>query len=356
MTAVSESQEAVSAAAPEHLAAAQLRRRSAWRAYELVLWLVAVALIFLLPSKALLLTEIAIVALFAVSLDLILGYAGIVSLGHGAFFGLGAYVAGLFARHYFTEPVTGLLVAGLASGIFGFAASFLVLRGSDLTRLMTTLGIALMLAELANQMAWLTGGADGLGGFTIGPILGLFEFDLWGRTGYIYSLAVLFLAMLIARRLVHAPFGLSLKAIKANRVRAAMVGVPANSRIVVIYTIAAVYAGFAGALLTQTTSFVSPDVLAFHRSADVLLVLVIGGVGYLYGGIIGAIVFTLLRDWLSVITPQYWMFWIGLVLVVIVLIGRENLARWHTFLPAPVQRVFKRAASWRPGVKLGGGG
>lgn len=354
MSTMSESAGHIASSTPESAAVAQLRRRSAWRAFEIALWLLAFALIFLMPSHALILTEIAIVALFAISLDLILGYAGIVSLGHGAFFGFGAYAAGLFAKHYYAEPVTGLLVAAAASGLLGFVTSFLVLRGSDLTRLMTTLGIALMLAELANQMAWLTGGADGLGGFFMGPILGLFEFDLWGRTGYIYCLTVLFILTWVARRLVNAPFGLSLKAIKGNPVRAAMVGIPSRRRIVAIYTIAAVYAGIAGALLTHTTSFVSPDVLAFHRSADVLLVLVLGGVGYLYGGVIGAIIFTLLRDWLSVITPQYWMFWIGLVLVVIVMVGRENLGRWHTFLPAPLQDGLARIANWRPGAELRG--
>ena len=290
-------------------------------------------MIFLLPSKMLILTEIAILALFAVSLDLILGYAGIVSLGHAAFFGLGAYTAGLLARHYVTEPVTGLLAAGLVSGVFGFATSFLVLRGSDLTRLMTTFGVAMLLAEVANQAGWLTGGADGLSGVMITPILGIFEFDLWGRTGYIYALAVLMVLTFIARRIVNSPFGLSLKAIKRNPVRASMLGISPTRQIVAIYTVAAVYAGIAGALLTQTTSFVSPDVLAFHRSADVLLVLVIGGTGYLYGGVFGAVIFTLLRDWLSVITPQYWMFWIGLILIVIVLVGRERLTRWQGLLP-----------------------
>ncbi|WP_274425893.1 branched-chain amino acid ABC transporter permease [Chelativorans sp. YIM 93263] len=351
---MSENAGKVSAPVTESVAATQLRRLSAWRAFEIVLWVAAFAAIFLLPSHMLVLTEIAIVALFAISLDLILGYAGIVSLGHGAFFGLGAYAAGIFAKHIYAEPVTGLFVAAAASGIFGFATSFLVLRGSDLTRLMTTLGIALMLAEVANQMAWLTGGADGLSGVMVGPILGLFEFDLWGKTGYIYCLFVLFILTCLARRLVNAPFGLSLKAIKGNPVRAAMVGVPSRRRIVAIYTVAAVYAGIAGALLTHTTSFVSIDVLAFHRSADVLLVLVLGGVGYLYGGIIGAIVFTLLRDWLSVITPQYWMFWIGLVLVIIVVVGRENLGRWHTFLPNSLQERLARVVNWRLGMKLRG--
>lgn len=310
-----------------------LKQVGRWRIWEIALWLIAIAMIFVLPSKMLILTEIAILALFAISLDLILGYAGIVSLGHTAFFGLGAYAAGLLARDLVSEPVTGLVFAGLVSGLFGFATSFLVLRGSDLTRLMTTFGVAMLLAEVANQAAWLTGGADGLSGVTITPILGLFEFDLWGRTGYIYALLVLMALTYIARRIVHSPFGLSLKAIKRNSRRAAMLGISADRRIVVIYTLSAAYAGIAGALLTQTTSFVSPDVLAFHRSADVLLVLVIGGVGYLYGGLVGAVIFSVLRDWLSVITPQYWMFWIGLILIVIVLVGRERLGRWRDFLP-----------------------
>jgi len=326
----------------------QLARAGAWRLWEIAIWVVAIGAIFVLPGKSLILTEIAILALFAVSLDLILGYAGIVSLGHTAFFGLGAYAAGLFSIHVSTEPVLGLLAAGLASGLFGLVTSFLVLRGSDLTRLMTTFGVAMLLAEAANQAAWLTGGADGLNGVTIAPILGLFEFDLWGRTGYIYALVVLILLTYVARRIVHSPFGLSLKAIKRNSTRAEMLGIPPSRRIVVIYTISAVYAGIAGGLLAQINSFVSPDVLAFHRSADVLLVLVIGGAGYLYGGLIGAVIFTVLRDWLSVVTPQYWMFWIGLILVIIVLVGRDRMTRWQVLLPALVRRL-------RPGKSDGAG-
>ncbi len=322
-----------STATAESRAAKLMKRRSRVRFYEIIVWIAAIAAYFLLPSKMLILTEIAILALFAVSLDLVLGFAGIVSLGHTAFFGLGAYVAGLLALHYVAEPVTGLIVAGAVSGILGLLTSFLILRGSDLTRLMTTLGIGLMMAEVANQMAWLTGGADGLSGFSPGAILGLFEFDLFGKTGYIYCLIVLFIGTMIMRRIAFSPFGISLKAIKANPMRAGMIAVPARKRVVTVYTIAAVFAGMAGALLTQTTSFVSPDVLAFHRSADVLLVLVIGGTGYLYGGIFGAVFFTLIKDWLSVITPQYWMFYIGMLLVILVLIGRDRLARWVEYLP-----------------------
>jgi branched-chain amino acid transport system permease protein len=320
-------------------AEAQLSSASAWRIWEISIWVVALAAVFVLPGKSLIMTEIAISALFAISLDLILGYAGIVSLGHAAFFGLGAYAASLFSIHVATEPVLGLIGAGLAAGAFGLLTSFLVLRGSDLTRLMTTFGIAMLLAEAANQAAWLTGGADGLNGVTITPVLGLFEFDLWGRTAYIYALAVLILLTYVARRIVHSPFGLSLKAIKRNTRRAEMLGISPSRRIVAIYTLSAAYAGIAGALLAQVNSFVSPDVLAFHRSADVLLVLVIGGAGYLYGGLIGAVVFTVLRDGLSLITPQYWMFWVGLILIVIVMVGRDRIARWQTALPALIKRL-----------------
>jgi branched-chain amino acid transport system permease protein len=209
--------------------------------------------------------------------------------------------------------------------VLGWLTSFLVLRGSDLTRLMVTLGVALVLYEVANSLAQYTGGADGLQGMLVGPILGLFSFDLFGRTAHIYSLTTLFVLFLIARRITRSPFGLSLRAIKENSLRASSVGVPVNRRLIAIYTLAAVYAGIAGALLAETTQFVSLDFLDFQRSADVLLVLIIGGAGYLYGGLIGAVLFKLMQDWLANLTPQYWLFWIGLIFVVFTLIGRERL-------------------------------
>jgi branched-chain amino acid transport system permease protein len=309
--------------------ARQLAARARWRPLEIAFWLAALASIFLLPSWHLILTEIAILGLFALSLDLILGYAGILSLGHAAFFGLGAYAAGLLAQHeIITEPVLALLVAGLAAAAFGFVTSFLLLRGSDLTRLMVTLGIALILREIANRFDWLTGGADGLQGIVIEPVLDTFAFDITGHVAYVYSLAVLFLAFLAARRLVNSPFGLSLRAIKGNPLRASAVGINVDARLVAIYTIAAGYAGIAGALLTQTTQFASLDVLSFERSADGLLVLILGGTGYLYGGLIGAVAFKLVQDLLINFTAQYWQFWIGLVLVLIVLGGGRARNLW----------------------------
>ncbi len=308
-----------------------LSRASRIKPWEPVLWLLAFAVPVLLPSYALMVNEIAIVALFAVSLDLVLGFTGIVSLGHAAFFGLGAYTAALFCKHVNPDPHLGLVVSMAAAAVLGMAASFTVLRGSDLTRLMVTLGVALILLELANKLDWLTGGTDGIQGLMFSPLLGKFEFDLAGRTASYYSLLVLLVLFAIARRIVNSPFGATLEAIRDNRLRAMAIGIPVHARIVAIYTIAAAMAGAAGALFTQTSGFSSLDVFEFHRSADLMLMLVVGGTGWLYGGVLGAVVFKLMQDALSSITPQYWTFWLGLFLVVLVLVGRERLLKPWTW-------------------------
>ncbi len=305
-------------------------RRWAW--WEYALWALLLASPLVLPERALIINEIAIVALFAVSLDLILGFTGIVSLGHAAFFGMGAYVAALLAKHVNPDPLLGLAAGMAAATALGAVCSLSIMRGSDLTRLMVTLGVALILAELANKLDWLTGGADGLQGVVMGPVLGRFEFDLYGQTAAWYSLTTLLVLFVLARRLVQSPFGATLKAIRDNRLRAMAIGIPVTQRIAVIYTVAAGIAGAAGALLAQTSGFASLDVFEMRRSADVMLVLVVGGTGWLYGGVAGALVFTLLQNFISSITPQYWTFWIGLFLVVLVLVGRERLLKpWTWF-------------------------
>ncbi len=319
-----------------------LARSRRWHPAEVAFWVLAFAAFLLFPSQLLILNEIAILALFALSLDLILGYAGIVSLGHAAFLGVGAYAAGLVALHLTSDPLIGLVLGVAASAFLGLLTSPLILKGNDLTRLMVTLGIASLLHELANSLGKITGGADGLQGIVMGPLFGRYEFDLFGRTAYLYSLGVLFILFILARRIVRSPFGLSLRAIRDNPLRAAASGVPIGRRIAAIYALSAAYAGAAGVLLAQTTQFVSLDVLAFHRSADLMLVLIIGGAGYLYGGIIGAIAFKFLQDWIAGWTPQYWQFWIGLMLVLFVLGGREiihgGMTRLVRRLPLPGSR------------------
>ena len=310
---------------------AALLRRSSVKPWEWVVWLVAFAAPLLLASHALMINEIVIFALFAISLDLVLGYTGIVSLGHAAFFGMGAYAAALFAKLVHPDPLLGLVFAMLVSTVLGAVCSLTILRGTDLTRLMVTLGMASILLELANKLDWLTGGADGLQGVVMGPVLGRFEFGLSGTTAAYYSLCVTLLLFVLLRRVVHSPFGAMLMAVRDNRLRAMAIGIPVSARLAAVYTLAAAIAGASGALLAQTTGFASLDVFEFHRSADVMLLLVIGGAGWLYGGVTGAVVFKIMHDVLSSVTPQYWTFWIGLFLVVLVMVGRERLVRPWTW-------------------------
>ena len=302
------------ALAPQLYLAAQAR----WRPIEIVFWLASLLPYFLFPNYLSLASQIAVAALFALSLDLILGYAGIVSLGHAAYFGVGAYTAGLVSKYGWGEPLTGLAMAALAAGIVGYATSFVICRFRHLALIMLTLGFGLLLAELANSLGWLTGGMDGLQGIHTGKLLGHFHFDLYGYTAYGYALAVLFVVFLFARQLIHSPFGLSLRGIRENFLRMPAIGAPSRAHIRKIYTIAAAIAGIAGALLTQTTQTVSLDSLDLQRSADVVVMLVLGGPGRLYGGLVGAVIYMVARDQFSGIAPQFWYFWIGLLLVGVV--------------------------------------
>ena len=294
------------------------RAKVRWHPLEIVFWLCTLLPFVVTPNYLSLASQIAITALFALSLDLILGYAGIVSLGHAAFFGVGAYAAGLIAKHYWAEPLSGLVIAAVAAGLVGYATSHIIVRFRHLALIMLTMGLGLLLHEAANSASAITGGADGLQGFKVPSVLG-FGFDMFGRTAYAYSLAVLFICFLLSRRIIHSPFGLALRGIRENALRMPAIGAPSHAHLRKVYTIAAVMAGIAGALLTHTTSTVSLEVLSFGRSADVLVILILGGAGRLYGGIIGAIIYMVARDQFSGLNPQYWYFWIGLLLVAVVM-------------------------------------
>jgi branched-chain amino acid transport system permease protein len=296
-----------------------LRRQSRWSAFEIAFWLATLIPFFLFPTYLSLASQIAITALFAVSVDLILGYAGIITLGHAMFFGIGAYAAGLLTRTGWGEPLSGLLAAAAIAGLVGYITSFMIVRVQHLALIMITLGLGLLTVELANSMTWLTGGADGLQGIDVWPIFNRFEFDLWGYTAYGYALIVLFVGVVVSRRLVHSPFGLSLRGIRENVARMPAIGAPYRLRLQKVFTISAAIAGVAGALLAQTTETVSLESLGFQRSADVVVMLILGGTGRLYGAVVGAIIFMVARDQLADMNPQYWYFWIGLLLMAVVL-------------------------------------
>ena len=299
---------------------------------EIVLWaLTPVAVQLLAPEYFVLASHIAAIALLVLSLDLLIGYAGVLSLGHALFFGLGAYTAGLLATNGWGEPLSGLLAGGLIAGAVGFLTSFVVVRVQHLAQLMVTLGLGLLVFEAANRMRWLTGGDDGLHGMEVWPLLGVFEFDFFGQTAFWYAFTVLALCFVVITRIIDSPFGLALEGMRENPLRMAAIGTPTASRLRQAYVFAAFFAGIAGALLAQTTQFVGLETLSFHLSAEVLIMLVLGGAGHRYGGLIGALVFMLARDWFSGIDAQYWQFGLGAVMVLVVLFspgGVLGAQRW----------------------------
>ena len=300
-------------------------QRHRFHPLEALPWVTALAAYILLPSYLPLGAQILATVLFALSADLVLGYAGIVTLGHTAFFGTGAYTAGILAANGWGEPISGLLAGAVMAALVGFASGLVVLRTTGLTLLMQTLVVATLLHEAANRASSITGGDDGLQGMQVWPIFGLFRFDLFGHTAYVYCLIVLFLCWLAARRLVHSPFGRSLTGIRENVLRMHAIGAPVRRRRLVIYTISAGFAGTAGALIAQTTQFVGLGFLGLERSGTVLIMLIIGGVGRLYGAFIGVPLYMIAQDRFSEIEPVYWYFWIGLLMVAVVVFARGGV-------------------------------
>jgi branched-chain amino acid transport system permease protein len=307
-------------------AKALVAERHRWRAIEALPWVLAVAAFLVFPDYAYLGTQVLILILFALSLDLILGYAGIVTLGHAAYFGLGAYVAGMLSAHLgWHEPLTGLIAAAAVAAVFGWLSGMILLRYHGLALLMLTLALGFMLMEAANALEEFTGGFDGLYGITPAPLFGRFANDLYGHTYYWYALAVLFLSFLLCRRIVHSPFGLSLKGLRGNERRMRAIGCDVLRRKVAIFTVSTGLAGLAGGLFAQANAFVSLDVFSFTRSGTVLIVLVLGGSGRLYGAFAGGTVLYLLEDQLAKLSPEFWQFGVGLVLVLVVLFWRGGL-------------------------------
>lgn len=300
-------------------------RRHRYHPLEVLPWAAALAAYAIFPSYLPLGAQILATILFALSADLVLGYAGIVTLGHAAFFGTGAYTAGILAANGWGEPITGLIAAALAAALVGLGSGLVVLRTTGLALLMQTLVVATLLYEAANKASAITGGDDGLQGMVVWPIFGLFRFDLFGRTAFVYCLVVLLLCWWVARHIVHSPFGRSLTGIRENVLRMHAIGAPVFRRRLVIYTISAALAGIAGALIAQTTQFVGLSTLSLDRSGGVLIMLIIGGVGRLYGAFVGVPLYMIAQDRFSTVDPVYWYFWIGLLMVIIVLFGRGGV-------------------------------
>jgi branched-chain amino acid transport system permease protein len=309
------------------VATERLARRHHFQWWEPLPWIVALVAFFVFPTYLAFGTQLLITILFALSLDLVLGYAGIVTLGHAAFFGAGAYTVGMLASHFgWNEPLSGLLAAALVAGVIGLVSGLVLLRTHGLTLLMLTLCTMALLEQAANMGAAWTGGFDGIPGLSFSKILGLFSFDvLYFRSQYLYVLAVLLICFLVVRTFVYSSFGQSLTGVRENLLRMHAVGAPVRTRLVIAYTVSAALAGVAGGLFTQATGFVNLAVLGLERAAGVLIILILGGHGRLYGAFVGAVAYMVLEHLLAKAYPTAWQLGIGATLIVVALYARNGI-------------------------------
>lgn len=294
----------------------ELLERHRVRPAEAVYWLLLVMVVFAFSNYLAIATTVVIMCLFALSLDLVLGFAGIVTLGHAAYFGIGAYSASLIALAGWHEAISGAVIAGLGAALVALLLGPLLLMLEGLPLIMVTMAIGAILFEAANKAGWLTGGDDGLRGFDFDPLLGIFRWTIYGYTAYLYSLAWLFLLFVVTRRVVGSPFGVALQGIRENQVRMRLIGSPVVGHLVRAYVLSAFMAGVAGAIYAQTNQFVSLEVLSVDTSVDVVVMLVLGGIGQLYGALIGAPVYVLVKHFAAQWNPYNWMFLIGALLIV----------------------------------------
>jgi branched-chain amino acid transport system permease protein len=325
-------------------ATAWLAGRHRFRMIEALPWALAVAAYFVFPDRLTFGSQVLVMVLFALSLDLILGYAGIITLGHAAFFGIGAYTAALMAKRLdLTEPISDLAAAAAAAALAGCASGGLLLRYRGLTLLVLTLAAAIMLQELGNLYHDVTGGYDGIPDIVFAPLFGSFDYDLYGHTIYLYALGVLFVLFMLVRRIVYSPFGQALAGIRENVARMHAIGSPVLGRLVAVYTISAAIAGVAGALFTETNAVVTLGVFDFSDySAGVMVMLILGGAGRLYGAFVGATIYMVLQDYLAKLSPAFWQFGVGLLLVATVLVARNGLIDLFERAGARARRWIKR--------------
>jgi branched-chain amino acid transport system permease protein len=299
--------------------------RNRWRWIELLPWVIAIGAYFVLDRYLSLGAQILIAILFTLSLDLVLGYAGVVTFGQALLFGAGGYTAALLVTHFgVTDPLICLAAGILASMLVGLVTGWILLRTQGLTLLMLTLAFTAMVYEFVIKINDITGGTDGLR-FRMDPIFGLFRFDLYGHTAYIYALVALFIGFLIVRQVIFSPFGLSLRGIRENTRRMHAIGTRVRGKLVAVYVIASGLAGAAGAILAETTKVVSPESLSFDRSGSVLVMLILGGTGRLYGAFLGVPLYMIFEHYVAKENPEYWFFWVGLLLILRTLFVRNGV-------------------------------
>ena len=290
---------------------------------------------YLFPDDLAFLTRLIGIAFLVLSLDLVTGYCGIATLGHAALFGVAAYAAGIACVRGVTDPIALLMVGIVAGTLMGVISGALIARFRGLPQLVLSIAVGQLVAALANKLQWLTGGSDGLSGIAPGKVFGIYHFDMYSRTAFLFSLAALVIVFVALTRFSRSPFGLMCRAIKDDDLRAKMIGVAIYPRLVIMYGVSGAVAGVGGALTAISTGVVGLDSVSFERSAEVLVMLVLGGAGHLWGALAGTVIFMIFEHIVAAANPFHWMMLVGLLLIGIVLFAPKGLV-------APVLKLAAR--------------
>jgi branched-chain amino acid transport system permease protein len=292
----------------------------------LAIILVGVIGYYLFPNNLALLTRIIAIAFLVLSIDLVTGYCGVATLGHAALFGAGAYAAGIASAHYgVSDPLLMTVIGALAGAAAGLFSGLIILRAHGLPQLVLSIAVIHLFHEAANKASSWTGGSDGLSGISPTALLGIFEFDLWGRTSYIYGLVLLLVVFVLLQLLVRSPFGMLARGVREDPLRVSAMGASVQSVLLRMYAISGVVAGLGGALNAISTQVVGLDSLSFTLSAEALVMLVLGGTGSLYGALIGTVAFMWFEDVVSAANPFHWLTMVGALLIAVVLFAPKGL-------------------------------
>lgn len=292
----------------------------------LLIALLAVICFYAMPSGLSLLTRIIAIMLLVLSIDLVTGYGGVATLGHAALFGAGAYAAGIAAAKFgITNPLIMLAIGVIAGAVAGLLSSLVILRGHGLSQLVLSIAVIMLAREAANKFSTWTGGSDGLSGIAPDPLLGIWRFDLWGKTSYWLAVVLLLVVFVILRQIVRSPFGMLVKAIRQDPVRVSAMGAPVYLTLVKMYAISGAVAGLGGALSAVSTKVVGLDALSFELSAEAVVMLVLGGTANLFGAMIGTTVFIWFEHLVSSVNPFHWLTIVGVLLVTVVLFAPKGL-------------------------------
>jgi branched-chain amino acid transport system permease protein len=267
-------------------------------------------------------TRVLVLGLAAMSVNFLLGFTGVLSFGHAAYFGLGAYGAGLSLKFLAASTPLSLASGTLLGGIIGALLGAIIVRRRGVYFAMVTIAFGQVFYYIAFQWSSLTGGDDGLRGFTRQPLhLGLMDIDILSsaNTFYYFVLLCFALAAAVMGYILRSPFGRTMIAIRENERRARFLGIPVERHIWIAFTISCFFMGFAGGLYALVNNFADPRGLHYSQSGDFVMMAVMGGMRSFWGPLLGAAVFVVIQDYISSVTVN-WMSFVGMLFVAVVLL------------------------------------